>query len=176
MANIITGCRVLCSILLLFCSVQSPQFISLYLIAGFTDMVDGTVARMTNTVSRFGSRLDTIADFVFITICLYKLLPTFTFPIWIWSWIVVIAVIKFINILVGFIIHKHFVAEHTIMNKLTGLLLFLLPVMSIIIELKYCVVVVCVVATFAAVQEGYYIKAGKIIDESWGEIWHEKKR
>ena len=44
MANIITGCRILCSIFLLFVPVLSPIFYFLYLVAGFTDMIDGTIA------------------------------------------------------------------------------------------------------------------------------------
>ena len=60
MANIITGIRILCSIAILFCPVPSPAFYVLYLVAGFTDMIDGTVARKTNTVSEFGSKLDTV--------------------------------------------------------------------------------------------------------------------
>ena len=49
MANIITGSRILCSILLLFVPTFSPAFYMLYLIAGFTDMIDGTIARKTHT-------------------------------------------------------------------------------------------------------------------------------
>ena len=64
MANIITGFRVLISIALLFCPVFSPVFYVLYLIAGLADMIDGTIARRTNTVSEFGARFDTAADFV----------------------------------------------------------------------------------------------------------------
>ena len=62
MANIITGFRVLLSIALLFCQVFSPVFYVLYLIAGVSDMIDGTIARRTNTVSEFGARFDTAAD------------------------------------------------------------------------------------------------------------------
>jgi CDP-diacylglycerol--glycerol-3-phosphate 3-phosphatidyltransferase len=59
MANIITGFRGLISIVLLFCPVFSPVFYMLYLIAGLSDMIDGTIARRTNTVSGFGERFDT---------------------------------------------------------------------------------------------------------------------
>ena len=45
MANIITGFRVLISIALLFCPMFSPVFYVLYLIAGLSDMIDGTIAR-----------------------------------------------------------------------------------------------------------------------------------
>ena len=50
MANIITGIRIVCSIALLFCPVFSPAFYALYLTAGVSDMIDGTVARKTGTV------------------------------------------------------------------------------------------------------------------------------
>ena len=163
MANLITGCRILCSIILLFCPAMSPRFIALYLLAGFTDMIDGTVARRTNTVSEFGSRLDTIADFVFIIVCLIKLLPMWILPIWLWIWIGTIFAMKVSNLILGFMIQRHFVAVHTVMNKITGFLLFVLPITPVFIELKYSAVVVCAVATFAAVQEGYFIKSGKII-------------
>ena len=65
LANIITGSRILCSIWMLFPPVFSRQFYILYLLCGFTDMIDGTVARKTNSVTAFGSRLDSVADFVF---------------------------------------------------------------------------------------------------------------
>ena len=65
MANIITFVRLLCSIAILFCPVFSVAFYSLYITAGLTDMIDGRVARKTNTVSEFGAKLDTVADFVF---------------------------------------------------------------------------------------------------------------
>jgi len=62
MANKITGFRVLISFALLFCPVFSPVFYVFYLIAGLSDMIDGTIARRTNTVSEFGARFDTAFD------------------------------------------------------------------------------------------------------------------
>ncbi|MGX8773452.1 MAG: CDP-alcohol phosphatidyltransferase family protein, partial [Bacillota bacterium] len=75
MANIITGIRIVCSIALLFVPVFSSGFYALYLIAGFSDMIDGIVARKTGTASDFGSKLDTVADIVLVAVCLIKLLP-----------------------------------------------------------------------------------------------------
>ena len=68
----------------------SPAFYALYVSAGLTDMIDGIVARRTNTVSDFGARLDTIADIVFTAVCLIKLLPILNIPIWLYIWIVII--------------------------------------------------------------------------------------
>ncbi|MGN0346693.1 MAG: CDP-alcohol phosphatidyltransferase family protein [Lachnospiraceae bacterium] len=160
MANIITGIRILCSIALLFCPALSPTFYVLYLAAGLTDMIDGTVARKTNSVSEFGSRLDTVADFILVVVCLIKLMPILVIPGWLYLWIAIIALIKAINVVSGYIVQKKFVAVHSIMNKVTGALLFILPLTLSIIDLKYSAIVVSTVATFAAIQEGYYIRAG----------------
>lgn len=162
MANFITSLRIICSIALLFCSALSPAFYALYIVAGFTDMIDGAVARKTNTVSEFGSRLDTVADFVFVVICLIKLIPVLNITTLIYVWVVIIAFIKVINVVSGYIVQKKFVAVHTVMNKVTGALLFIFPLTVSIIDLKYSVIVVCLVATFAAVQEGHYIRIGKV--------------
>ena len=160
-ANLITGVRILCSIALLFCQPFSPPFIVLYLIAGITDMTDGAMARKTNTTSELGAKLDTAADFVFVAVCLWKLLPDLAVPLWLWTWIVLIVLIKMINMISGYVIQKSFVAIHTIMNKFTGILLFILPLTLPIVELKYSAPLVCAVATFAAIQEGHFIRTGK---------------
>ena len=158
MANIITGFRVLISIALLFCPVFSSVFYMLYMIAGLSDMVDGTIARRTNTVSEFGARFDTAADFVFVVVCLIKLLPVVSIPIWLWVWIVMIALTKTVNIILGYIVQRKLVAVHSVMNKVTGVLLFILPLTLSIIPLTYSAILVCAVATFSAVQEGYFIR------------------
>ena len=97
-ANIITSCRILGSIGLLNCPVFSACFYGLYLFCGLTDMVDGTIARKTGTVSEFGARLDAVADFLFVIASFVKLVPVIRIPIWIWVWAAVIAVMKLVNL------------------------------------------------------------------------------
>ena len=82
-------------------------------------------------------------------------------------WIVVIAIIKICNIILGFIYNKKLISLHTMMNKITGLLLFLLPLTLSVIELKYSSIAVCIVATFSAIQEGYYIRTGQEVSLLW---------
>ena len=160
-ANIITGLRIVFSIVLLFFSPLSPAFYTLYSAAGLTDMIDGTIARKTNTVSAFGTKLDTIADFIFVAACLIKLLPVLIIPEWLWAWIAVIALIKIINILSGVVMHKKLIAVHSVINKVTGALLFVLPFTMSFVDLKYSAAVLCAAATFAAIQEGYFIRTGR---------------
>ena len=161
MANIITGIRIVISAVLLFCPVLSPAFLVLYITAGITDMIDGTVARRTGTVSEFGSKLDTAADIVFIAVCLIKLLPVMHIPAWLYIWIAVIAFIKAANIAAGYIRQKEFIAVHSILNKVTGGLLFVFPLSLAFVDLRYSAAVVCTAATIAAVYEGYLIRAGR---------------
>ena len=161
MANTITLFRIAAGIVLLFCPVYSPAFYALYIAAGLSDMLDGFVARQTDTVSKLGARLDTIADFVLVVVCLIKLLPVLHIPAWLYAWIGIIALIKVVNIIFGFVVQRKFVAVHSVMNKATGALLFLLPLTIPAVGLKYSAVVVCAVATFAAIQEGYFIRTGR---------------
>ena len=163
MANIITIVRILCSLAILFCPAFSVAFYSLYIVAGLTDIIDGWVARKTNTASEFGAKLDTIADFVFVVVCLIKLLPIMDIPVWLYVWIGLIALIKVINIVSGYVVQKQFVTIHSLMNKVTGVLLFLLPLTLSFIDLRYSAVVVCLVATFAAIQEGHFIRTKRQI-------------
>ena len=156
-ANILTGFRILGSILLLFFPVFSEVFYSIYLFCGFSDMIDGAIARKTNSTSEFGAKMDTVADIVFVTVSLIKILPTIHIPGWLWIWGIVIAIIKIGNIIWGYVSRKQFISLHTIMNKITGLLLFLLPLTMSLVDVKYSSIVVCCIATFAAIQEGIYV-------------------
>lgn len=156
-ANIITGSRIVFSLLLLFIPLSSALFYIFYLFCGLTDMIDGTVARKTGAVSNFGAKLDTASDFVFMAVCVVKLLPKINISVWLWIWIAIIAIVKVINIVMGFIRRKKLVALHTFLNKITGLLLFLLPLTLQFILPTYSFAVVCTIATIAAIQEGYYI-------------------
>ena len=156
-ANIITGSRIIFSLPLLIIPLSSAWFYVLYLFCGLTDMIDGTIARKTNAASEFGSKLDTVADFVLVVVCLIKLLPITHIPVWLWIWISAIAVIKIANIAWGFVRRKKLVALHTVLNKATGTLLFLLPFTLQNVAPTYSFAVVCIIATIAAIQEGYYI-------------------
>ena len=162
LANTITSIRILCSIALLFCAVFSPAFYILYISAGLTDIADGWIARRTNTTSELGSKLDTIADFIFLFICGIKLLPIIDIPTWIYIWISIIAFIKLINVVYGFTVLKRFITLHTTINKFVGTLLFLFPLTLNIIAPKYSTTTLSLLATFAAIQETYYIVIKRI--------------
>ena len=111
-ANIITGSRIIFSLTLLVIPLSSAWFYVLYLFCGLTDMIDGAIARKTNAVSSFGSKLDTAADFIFMAVCAVKILPIIYLPVLLWIWIAVIAIIKFANVVMGFVRRKKLVDYH----------------------------------------------------------------
>ena len=157
MANFITGSRIILSILLLFITPFSPAFYALYLTAGLTDMIDGAVARKTDTVSEFGAKLDTIADIVFTAVCMIKFLPLIEMPIWIYPWIAGIAFIKLANFFINYIRHKKLTSFHSVINKIAGAALFFFPLSFNLINTTLFAAALCVITTVAALHESNYV-------------------
>lgn len=162
-ANIITGCRIVCSVLLLFLPLFSPGFYVVYLLCGFSDMIDGVVARKTKSCSSFGAKFDTVADIVFMATVCCKLLPVVDVAQWLWVWIIVIATIKLSNIFWGLLRRKTLISVHSALNKATGFVLFLLPLTIQILELNHSLTIACLLATIAAIHEGYCIRVRREI-------------
>lgn len=152
-ANTVTSIRILGSVCMLCSSVFSPLFYSTYPLCGFTDMIDGTIARRTNTATSFGSHLDSIADLIFLIAASIKILPAIYLPDWLWFGILIVFIMKITAVVWRYVLVKQFMLKHTCMNKFTGFLLFLLPLSLHVVELKYSAGIVCAVAFLSAVQE-----------------------
>ena len=146
---------------LLFIPLSSAWFYILYLFCGLTDMIDGAIARKTGSVSKFGARLDTASDFIFMLVCSIKILPKMHLPIWLWVWIALIAITKIFNIVLVFIRKRKLISIHSVLNKITGFALFLLPLTLTFAPTTYSVATVCVLATLAAMQEVHIIVKGQ---------------
>ena len=87
---------VLCLPLLIVDAMTIPFWV-IYLIAGLTDMLDGFLARRWGVESKFGGRLDILADFVFVIAVGYKLFPYLKLPTALWMMIGFIALVKVVN-------------------------------------------------------------------------------
>ena len=140
-----------------FYSVQHSVLDSLWMV-WISDMIDGPLARRLGAESRTGAVIDSVADLFFVIAALVKILPVLEIAPWLWVWITVIAVIRLGNLVCGYLRRNCFVSLHTAANKLTGLLLFLLPVGAEFIDQTYCMIACCSVATFSSVQESFKIR------------------
>jgi CDP-diacylglycerol--glycerol-3-phosphate 3-phosphatidyltransferase len=158
--NVISMLRMAGSVSLLFCDVKGWPFWTLYTLCGLSDMLDGWMARKLQLESKTGAVLDSVADIIFVVCCAARLLPVVEIPVWLWIWAGVIVLIKIVNQVSALVVCKRFCFPHTLANKLTGFLLFLtVPTMfwSMI-----PISIVAAIATFAAVQEGHYIRTKQV--------------
>ena len=131
----------------------------LYLIAGLTDILDGFLARRWGVESKFGARLDSLADFVFVLAVGYKLFPWLKLPVALWMMIGLIALVKASNAFSVYLVKQRIEFLHTKANKLTGFLLF---IGMMTIGQSYFIPVAWMItgiALFAAIQEGHFIRS-----------------
>ncbi len=158
--NVISVLRIAGSISLLFCDVKGWPFWSLYVLCGLSDILDGWLARRLHAETEAGAILDSVSDIVFVACCAIRLLPVLEIPAWLWIWAGAIVIIKMVNQISALFVCKRVCFLHTVANKLTGLLLFLT------VPTVFCSVIpvsiVAAIATFAAVQEGHYIRTEQV--------------
>ena len=151
-ADAVTVSRMLLSLLLLFLP-RSPLFALLYLLCGVSDALDGFLARTLHTESETGVALDSAADLLFAVVYIVRILPLLSIPLWICIWAAVIGAIKLAIILQNSRRARCLSVAHSSANRLTGLLLFLLPLSVRVIDAAYGAGLVCAAATFAAVED-----------------------
>ena len=158
--NIISALRILGAIRLLLFSPASVAFWVIYGLCGISDMLDGYLARKLHAESKTGAVLDSMADICFVVCCARRLILVVQIPTWLWIWAGVIVAIKIVNQVSALVVCKRFCFPHTMANKLTGLLLFLFvpTVFWSIVPFAFG----AGVASFAAVQEGRFIRTRKV--------------
>lgn len=165
MANLLTGIRILCGLLILCFPAFSKWYYSFYLIGGFTDAIDGTVARKTGSASDFGSKFDTVADFIFAAAVIIKIIRALHVPVWLIIWIAIIALIKIGCHLAGYIKYHEFKTVHSVLNKVCGGIAFTVPLFiggSYAWQAKAVVIIIiCILTSIAAITEGVTILADK---------------
>ena len=157
--NILSASRIALCLTLLLVDAMTLPFWVLYLIAGLTDILDGFLARRWGVESKFGARLDSLADFVFVLAVGYKLFPWLKLPATLWMMIGLIALVKASNAFSVYLVKQRIEFLHTKANKLTGFLLF---IGMMTIGQSYFIPVawmITCIALFAAIQEGHYIRS-----------------
>ena len=178
--NILSSLRIVGAVALLLCDVigttlalpssvttrPSPSefgwlwllrpFWVLYALCGLSDIADGWLARKLKCATRTGALLDSVADICFVACCAWALLPILELPQWLWLWAGVIVVIKVVNQLSALVRYGRFCFPHTLANKWAGFLLFIAAPMTFWSIIP--ITIVASVATFAAIQEGHFIR------------------
>lgn len=154
-ANCITAMRIVGAAILLFTETFSPRFYLVYILCGISDAVDGFVARLMKTAGAFGAKLDSIADITFYTISTIKLMPTLwaRLPRWFWFIIGAIVLVRIISYVLAAVNTHQMAALHTVWNKCSSFLIFLLPFALLLPQATTPFCLFC--ALIAAIAAGY---------------------
>lgn len=153
--NCITAVRIVGTVFLLFTAPLSVLFFVIYTLCGLSDVLDGWIARATNSSTELGARLDSIADLLFYLVMLIKLLPVMwrLLPTWIWYMVGAVLALRLASYITAAVKFKRFASVHTRLNKLTGAAVFLIPFFCMLPwTVLYCSCV-CVLAGIASAQE-----------------------
>lgn len=151
--NAISILRILLSAILFFLKPLTPLFMLVYSICGFSDIIDGYMARKTNSTSSIGSMLDSIADIIFMSAVIIAFLPILLIPIRILIWIILIAFVRIVSLLVVYFKYHTFAIVHTYANKITGLSLFCCPYLYIFVNITALGCIMCTIASISAIEE-----------------------
>ncbi len=116
-------------------------------------MIDGALARKMNATSELGSRIDSVADLIFVTCLAILILPSIELREWVVLWTVAIGFVKLVGIIVGYCRQRKLTIPHSISNRLTGILLFCLPFAIIRFEVLSPTVSVCTLATISIFED-----------------------
>ena len=129
LANFITLIRIIGAIALIFLEPLSVPFFIVYGICGFSDAIDGLVARKLGTSSQFGAALDSFSDLLFYGVMAAKIFPTLRDCLNVFQWIIIAVPtgLHLIAYIVCMIKFTKFSAIHTYANKLLGVLVYAYP-------------------------------------------------
>ena len=153
-ANILTGLRIALSLLLLAFLDDKLTCFVLFTTAGITDVLDGMIARRTDTASRFGARLDSFADMVMFGVMVACAIVWAGNRLWALApYLIAVAGIRFANLIIAVCRFRQFAAIHTWGNKLTGILVFISFCVYILTDSLAALIPVVAVAALAALEE-----------------------
>jgi len=151
--NCISISRIFFSLILIFTKPLSVAFYAIYFICGFSDIIDGFIARKTGTTSRLGEKLDSIADMAMIGVLLVVLYPVVNPATEIVIWIILIGIIRLASMIVALKKYKTFASIHTYGNKITGIVLFIFPILLTYIHTTVLMYIICAIASISALEE-----------------------
>lgn len=153
--SLITIFRIIGSIVLFFMVPFETPFYVLYTLCGFSDVLDGLLARAWKVESDKGAALDSCADLLFYTVFMIRLLPILQneLPIWGWCYLFAVLLVRMASYLTVAVKFHRFAAVHTYGNKLTGLALFMVPYMRFGLNMSQIALIVCTIAMVASLEE-----------------------
>lgn len=151
--NLLSLARIILSLFLIFLYPMKLYFLLVYIFCGITDILDGFIARKINATSELGSKLDSFADMIIIFVILFKFIPIMNLNLFMIVWLICVTILKSLCILVVFIRFNQFGMVHTYMNKITGSLIFIYPILNYFTSSKFYIFIIFIFASITAIEE-----------------------
>lgn len=144
-----------------------------YILGGLSDFLDGFVARKWKQQSKARAKFDSIADMVFIISIAIIVVKNIHISLWIWICIVVIALFRGVSYGIGFYKYRTFASLHTFLNKVTGVLIFIFPLLYVLFGLDITAFFLCLVAFLSSFEEVLIILKSKELNRDCKGIFME---
>lgn len=153
--NIITSFRIVGAAVLLAVPPFSRTYFLLYTLCGISDVADGTLARRLKISSELGAVLDSIADILFYSSLLIRLVPYLfvrVSPV-VWYLVAAVVAIRLAAYIVAALKFKRFSSCHTYGNKTTGASVFFTPYLLMLLNNTAVCIAVCAVGALSSAEE-----------------------
>lgn len=151
--DMITMIRIIGSVILLKVKPLGILFFFIYALSVLSDVMDGYLARKINACTASGAVFDSIADAIFFFVMLIIFMPVLSWTKTIIIWIASIAFMRILSSIIGFVRYHKSAMLHTYLNKLTGFMLSLFPVIYISAGVHWTVIILCIIASAASIEE-----------------------
>lgn len=152
--NLLSITRVLSCGFFLVIGENKILFLLLVVLIGITDVLDGYIARKYKCESEIGAQLDSVGDFVFY-ISLVAYLWVFKKELILDKMeILLLAVsVKFLPLLLSLIRNKKIVFLHTLLNKMSGLIVLIGIVLVVLFNRSEIINLIAVIIIIAGIEE-----------------------
>lgn len=155
LANIISSSRILAAIILFLFSEITTAFLAIYIYCGFSDLIDGPIARKIGSVSVIGSVLDTVGDVVTYVAMVKIFFLNRMIPLWALVWFGVTLIAFIVSAVISKIKFDKFYFVHSLFGKILGVAIFLLPIGMLAVGNKVFLCIVCSVSSIASLEAVY---------------------
>ncbi len=153
--NSITALRIIGAFVLFFIEPLSAPFYTIYTLCGFTDILDGFIARRLNLTSELGAKLDSVADLIFYGAMILNILPDIFNGVSIYAWIfaAVVLLTRIISYIWAAVKYHRFSSLHTYGNKISGFVVFCIPYLIQFTNKTFVCLLACAVCALASADE-----------------------
>lgn len=175
LANIISLSRVAGAIALFFFNDISTAFLIIYVLCGITDLIDGPIARKTNSTSPLGATLDTVGDVATYLALTKVLIIKKLVAGWILAWILSAGILFGVGALISKRRFGKLYLPHTYLGKIFGGVVFVLPLAMQFMPGYVWMSVICSIATVHAFELLYVQSKNKTAEDFVPSALHVNK-